>query len=116
MMSDGWKQVMEALIAGVNRELPASAPAKTRVGLEAFRVRLTRRRLARGRKKFEQELEAFLQSDPMLRAAAERYIADLIKQVTKRVRVVVRKIKAAARQYKKARRSQGLRNVTNQLR
>jgi hypothetical protein len=106
MPSNEWKQLMEGLIAGTDRELRPSAPAKTRVGLKAFRVRLSRRRLPGGRKRFEEELEAFLQSDPVLRAATKRYLGRKTKRAAERLVVVLKKVEAVVKKYQKANRSQ----------
>jgi hypothetical protein len=69
-----WKAVMEELLDGVQQELGTAVPIKTKVGLDTFRKRLRGTLVARRRKRFEQELEAFLQSKRALRAAAKRYL------------------------------------------
>jgi hypothetical protein len=66
--------MIEDLLDGVERELRSSVPVKTRVALNAFRMRLSEGRVARRREHFEQELDTFLQSEPFLRAATKRYL------------------------------------------
>jgi hypothetical protein len=70
-----WKRTMEDLLDGIERELRPSAPARTRLGLNAFRVRLKAGRIAGGQKRFEQELEGFIDKHFAVRGAAERYIS-----------------------------------------
>jgi len=56
-----WKATMEGLIDGVQGELGSTIPTKTKAALHAFRKRLEENLGERKRKRFEQELEAFLQ-------------------------------------------------------
>ena len=74
MTSSKWKAAMEDFIDGIERELRSSAPRKTRVVLNTFRTRLADARTMKSRKRFEQELESFLQSESALRAAATKYL------------------------------------------
>jgi hypothetical protein len=69
-----WKDMMKDFLDGVERELRPSASMKTKVALNVFRSRLNQEHTPRRRKHFEQELEAFFQSGPFLRAAAKRYL------------------------------------------
>ena len=73
---------MEDLLDGVEGELRPSVPVKTMDALNEFRMRLRETRLTR-RKDFERELEAFLQSEPFLRTASERYLRKKITPVSK---------------------------------
>jgi len=64
-----WKPSFEELIDGVQGEVGMPIPA-----LDEFRARLNHAAAdPQGRKHFEDELEAFLQSQPFLREAATRY-------------------------------------------
>ena len=78
-----WKATMEELIVGVQRELGSTIPPKTNVALHTFRKRLDENLGARRRKRFELELEAFLQSKRALRAAAKRYLRKKIPPTIK---------------------------------
>lgn len=78
-----WKATMEELINGVQQELGSPTPTKTRVALHTFRERLDENLGGRKRKRFEQELEAFLQSKRALRAASKRYLRKKIRRVIK---------------------------------
>jgi len=75
------KACMEELLDGVQQELGSTVPIKTKVALDTFRKRLHGTTVARRRKRFEQELEAFLQSKRALQAAAERYLCKKIPPV-----------------------------------
>lgn len=88
-----WKHMMEDLLNGVEGELRPSVPFKTKVVLKAFGKRLIEGRVARQRKRFEEELEAFLQSEPYLRAATKRYLK---KRVIVALRESTRLLKRAA--------------------
>jgi hypothetical protein len=65
---------MSGLLDGVERELRPSTPIKTKAALRTFRSRLGQRRVMQSRKPFERELEVFLQSSSILRAASRRHI------------------------------------------
>jgi hypothetical protein len=86
---------MSNLIEGAARELRPSAPPKTRAALNAFRVHLRARRIAGGRKNFEQELEALLQGDRLLRAATERHLGKQVKAACDGVVEVLENVKKA---------------------
>lgn len=60
---------MQDLLDGVEKEL--GSPVAT---FQLFRVRLNGHGIARKRKEFERDLEAFLESKPFLRAATQRYL------------------------------------------
>ena len=69
-----WKAVVGDLLDGVERELRPSVPLKAKITLNAFRKRLCDGSAARRPKRFERELEAFLQSEPHLGAATKRFL------------------------------------------
>jgi len=75
-----WKSLMEELVDGIEQELGSTVAVKTKVALDTFRNRLDKILVARERKPFEQELEAFLQSKRTLRAAGERYMRKYIRE------------------------------------
>jgi len=85
---------MEELVDGVQKELGPTVPVKTKVGLEAFRKRLRKPLIARRRKRFEQELEAFLQSERALRTAAQRYIRKKMPPIIKAAVAVMKQARA----------------------
>jgi len=85
---------MEELIDGVQGEMDSRVPTKTRAALHTFRKRLEKNLGRRRLKRFEQELEAFLQSKPVLRAASKRYLRKKARPL----------IKAAIAALKRARR------------
>lgn len=92
-----WKTLSEDLTRGVERELRASAPSKARIALREFRSRAKRCRLKRERRRFDRELEAFLQSTPYLRAATKRHLRRIAIPILKRT---VRVLKRVVRVYK----------------
>jgi hypothetical protein len=89
-----WKEVMEELLDGVQQELGSTVPIKTKVALNTFRRRLHSTLVARRRKRFEQELEAFLQSKRALRVAAERYVC---KKIPPAIEAAIAVLKRAQR-------------------
>jgi hypothetical protein len=91
MTSSTWKIIMEDLLDGVERELRSSVPVKIRVALNTFRLRLSESRVAKRRKHFEQELEAFLQSEPFLRAATKRYLRKKIPSAIERAVATIKR-------------------------
>ena len=82
---------MEELLDGIERELRSSAPARTRLALNAFRVRLRAARIAGGQKRFEQELERFIDADFAVRGAAERYISTIMAPAIEAANVALKK-------------------------
>jgi hypothetical protein len=90
---------MQRLIDGAESELRSLARAKTRAGLSKFRVRLRARRIAGGQKKFETELEAFLQGDPLLRAATQRYLDKQVKLACEQMVAVLKGVEAAVARF-----------------
>jgi glucan phosphorylase len=88
-----WKATMEDLIDGVQRELGFTIPTKTRAALNTFRKRLEENLGGRKRKRFEQELEAFLQSKRPLRAASKRYLR---KKMNPAIKAVIAALACAA--------------------
>jgi len=70
--------MMAYFLDGVERELGSPVSVKTKMALDAFRRQLSEGRIIRRHKRFEQELEIFLQSEPFLRGAAERYLTKKI--------------------------------------
>jgi hypothetical protein len=69
-----WKLSIEKFLDDIEQELPPKTPLKARIALSMLRRSVNQRRFIRKRKQYEQEMEAFLRSDPFLRAAADRYI------------------------------------------
>jgi hypothetical protein len=65
---------MEAFLDGIESELRPSPPTKAKATLQAFRKRVERDSVGHRRKRFEQELEAVLESDRFLRSAARRFL------------------------------------------
>jgi len=65
---------MEELISGIERELGSSTPSRATLELNALRVRAKARRIVRGRKRFEQELETFIAKNAAVRSAAVRHL------------------------------------------
>jgi len=91
---------MEELLDGVQQELGSTVPIKTKVALDTFRKRLDETLVARRRKRFEQELEAFLQSKRALRAAAKRYLRKKIPPAIEAAVAVMKQALAVLAKYK----------------
>ncbi|MGA2053089.1 MAG: hypothetical protein ABSH19_07245 [Opitutales bacterium] len=79
--SAAWKTMMSNLLNGVGRELRTNAPLRTKRTLHALQNRLKASRVLRSRKAFEQEVEAFLQSESHLQAATSQYIKRIVPPV-----------------------------------
>ena len=69
-----WQRTMEEFISGIERELLPPTSSEIRMALNAFRVRLTARRLAGGRRQFEEQVESFIAKNDAVRDAAERHL------------------------------------------
>jgi hypothetical protein len=72
---------MGDFLDGLERELPVAVSAKTRVMLKTFKSRLNKDSVKRRQKRFEQELETFLQSKSYLRAASRRHILKIMPPI-----------------------------------
>jgi hypothetical protein len=94
---------MEELIDGVQQELGSSTPTKTRVALHTFRKRLDETLGRRKRKRFEQELEAFLQSKRALRAASKRYLRKKFRRVIKATTATLKRAQRLFAKWKRLR-------------
>ncbi|HEV2287513.1 MAG TPA: hypothetical protein VGR81_01010 [Candidatus Acidoferrales bacterium] len=66
---------MKKLLNGVDKELRPTASVKLLVSLKAFRKRLDPDSTPRRRKRFQRDLNALLNSNIHLRAAAKRYLS-----------------------------------------
>jgi hypothetical protein len=88
-----WQALMKELLDGVQRELGSRISRKAKDALDAFRKRLDETPGSRRRKRFEQELEAFLQSKRALRAATERY---LCKRISPAIEAALAALKRAS--------------------
>lgn len=102
-----WKATMEELIDGVQGELGFTIPTKTRAALHTFRKHLEENLGGRRRKRFEQELEAFLQSKRALRAASKRYLR---KKMRRTIKAVTATLKRARRLLAQRKRPSGFSN------
>ena|SRR6266478_3310555 len=97
-----WKATMDELIDGVQRELGSPTSTKTRVALHTFRKRLDENLGGRRRKRFEQELESFLQSKRALRAASKRYLRKKMRRVTKAMTATLKRARRLLAQLKRS--------------
>jgi hypothetical protein len=96
MRDPTWKRTMEDLLDGVERELRSfSVPSRTRLGLSAFRTRLRAGRVVGGRKRFEQELEAFIESNSLVRAAAVLYLQSIMVPAVEAANAALKKAEKA---------------------
>jgi len=95
MTTSEWKVLQTDLIHGVEQELGAPIPT-----LESFRARLNEKDVARKRKQFERDLEAFLQSKPFLRAATERYLRKKAQPALEAANIALEKAEKILAQYK----------------
>jgi hypothetical protein len=73
MAASEWKRMWSEFLDGVEKELRSAAPAKTKLILDTFRQRFDRDSVPRRRKRFQRDLEAALERNPLLRAATRRY-------------------------------------------
>jgi hypothetical protein len=93
MRSADWKKMIEDLLDAIEGELRTSVPAKTKLTLNALRSRLGERDITRRRKRFDQELDELLTSDPFLRAATKRYFRRKVPQAIAEALVVLERAK-----------------------
>jgi hypothetical protein len=82
---------MAEFIDGIERQIPSSASARTRLALNALRARLKASRIAGGRKRFEQDLEDFIQNNVAVRGAAERYLCSIMIPAVEAANVALKK-------------------------
>lgn len=72
-----WKDCVNGLLDGVERELLSPELDKTRDTLQEFKKRLKKIRVNRERLRFDHELEFFLESRDDLVQATERYLSKI---------------------------------------
>lgn len=78
---DEWHADIETMIDGLGQNLCRSAPKRLRSELQAFRVRLTTIRGQVERRRFECDLDSYVNSSPALRAAGNRWLRDMMRDV-----------------------------------
>ena len=77
MTMSEWKDCVNGLLDGVERELLSPELDKTRDTLQEFKKRLKKIRVKRERLRFDHELEFFLESREYLVQATERYLSKI---------------------------------------
>jgi|SRR5579862_2543751 len=96
------KKVMDDLLEGALGELSPSAPRGARAALNELRARLKPIRTTRQLRRFEREVEAFLQGKPFLRAATQRYLGKETLRLAKAAHATLKRAYAAILKYKRA--------------
>jgi hypothetical protein len=94
------KKVMDDLLDGALEELSPSAPRGARAALNELRARLKPIRTTRKLRRFEREVETFLQSKPFLRAATQRYLDKKALRLLKAANAALKRAYAAILKYK----------------
>lgn len=90
-----WKALMQDLLGGIEKELGSPVAI-----FQSFRGRLNEDGIARKRKQFERDLEAFLESKPFLRAATRRYLRKKAEPALETANVLLRRAEALLAQWK----------------
>jgi len=93
MKSAAWKKFIHGCIANVERELRPSAPAKSKTALKEFRARVSRDHVRRRRKRFENDLDKLIETDPVLRAAMNRYTIRVLRETTKKLKAATKDLR-----------------------
>ena len=88
-----WIAAASAILDGLERRLGRSAPQRQRLRLQGFKARLLRPETFRYRDRFKRELDRFVQNAPHVKMAADRYIADMCKPITRMAKRTVRLMK-----------------------
>jgi hypothetical protein len=94
------KKVMDDLLHGASRELSSSATRGARAALNELRARLKPIRTTRKLRRFEREVETFLQSKAFLRAATQRYLDKRARRLVKAAHATLKRAHAAILKYK----------------
>ena len=92
MKKKEWVAFMCATIEGIERHLRSSAPQNSRDQLKQFKTRTTLAQNLRARTRLEKDLDAFVESAPHLKDAANRHIADLGKPIIKASKRIVQMV------------------------
>jgi hypothetical protein len=96
-----WKDIMEDLLDGIEGELRPSTRLRAKKSLRPFRTRLSRSLTARERKRFERELEAFLQGEPIVRAASKRFLKKRVNEVVGRAVLTLKRAETVLKKWGK---------------
>ena len=99
MTTADWKSCMSDLFDGLERELPDLERAAIVPTLSQLRSRVMRCTPQR-RKKFEAELEAFLQSSITLQVAAQKYISRILLPTVEAAEAVLKESRALLKRFK----------------
>lgn len=105
MKAAAWKKYIHGLIDIVELELRPLALTKSRAALNEFRIRVNRDHVKRRRKRFQNELDELIETDPVLHAAASRHVKKVLRETTKTLRAATKDIKALTKASKKKKRA-----------
>jgi ElaB/YqjD/DUF883 family membrane-anchored ribosome-binding protein len=112
-----WKDCMNGLLDGVERELLSSELDKTRDTFQEFKKRLKKIRVNRDRLRFDCELEFFLESSDYLVQATERYLSKIaVPAIEEAVAVMRRAYQVLAEAQERALLHQGTHTKSKKLR
>jgi hypothetical protein len=95
--SADWKTYIHGFIDNVEKELRPSAPPKSRAALNEFRTRINRDHVKRRRKRFQNDLDKLLETDPVLHAATNRFMKKLLRETTKKLKISLKSIRASVK-------------------
>jgi hypothetical protein len=99
-----WKTFREEFVDDIERELGATAPADSLAALNAFRKRLDEDLDSRRRKRFDRDLDAFIESKPYLKVAVTRHLRRQIRPAVKAAMVALEEAKVVLAKYRKKKR------------
>jgi hypothetical protein len=100
MKKSQWKVLIKGLLDGVLRELGPGISDETRCEIISLRRRLDEPFPARTRKRFERELEEFLDSKLVLKAATKRYLGKKTISVVEAAEAALKQAEAVLQQYR----------------
>jgi hypothetical protein len=78
---ESWKVLMRTSIDGIEGALSIADPAQQKAKLADLRKRLDGRSVAQHRKRFEDELDALVESDVAMQIASQRYLRPKVQKV-----------------------------------
>ena len=101
MTTKEWRRCFNDMLIGVEAEFDSTAPPNARISLHGFHRRLNEARTSQSRKSFEKDLDAFLESEDSLKAAAGRSIVKKMVPALDKAAKLTKKARALLAQYKK---------------
>ena len=99
MRDNEWQKIVVELLDGVERELPSDTLDAIRERLRILRNRVINKKKSASRKNIEREVDAFLESTPLLSDCSGKYIVKILGPALSEAEAVLERAHALQKKY-----------------